>query len=228
MTGRQKILYYTAKDIYSPVIVYPFYNRNSTDLAVYVTSDLQDSISGTMSYQWVEYSGNPLSVGGTATIEAQRNGSSKGNGTQASKPNRLNFNVGAINTTEVLHYPNLKNTLTNSNVSLDDAVLILSIEAGSYKHTQFFHPAKLSDVDLADPGLKLSRNGNGFTVTATKAVAAWVWLEYDTNDVQGYWSDNGFWLNKGESKDVTFTVFSGSGDWASTVSVRSVYDNLGK
>lgn len=228
-TGRQKILYYAAKDIYSPVIVYPYWNRNTTDLAVYVTSDLQNPISGTMSYQWFDYHGNALSVGGTVTIDAHRNGSHHGNGTQPSpKPNTINFNVGAINTTEVLHYPNLRNTLTNSNITLTNAVLVLSIEAGSYTHKQFFHPANLVDVDLPDPGLKLTQNGNSFTVTATKAVAAWVWLEYDTNDVQGYWSENGFWLNKGESKDVMFTVFSGGGDWASTVTVRSVWDNLGK
>ncbi|KAF2170649.1 glycoside hydrolase family 2 protein [Zasmidium cellare ATCC 36951] len=226
-SGRQKLLYYTAKDIFSPVIVYPYWNRNTTDLAIYVTSDLQDSVSGTMSYQWVDYKGNPLSVGGTVTIEGHRNGTGN-NGTQPSQANRLNFNVGAINTTEVLHYPSLQTTFSNSNVSMDNAVLILSIQAGQYTHKQFFHPANLIDVDLPDPGLTLRQSGNGFTVTATKGVAAWVWLEYDTNAVQGSWSENGFWLNKGESKDVTFTVISGGGDWASSVSVRSVWDNLGR
>ncbi|KAK4497014.1 hypothetical protein PRZ48_011463 [Zasmidium cellare] len=230
-TGRQKVLYYTAKDIYSPMIVYPYWNSNTTDLDIWVTSDLQDAISGTLSYSWVDWHGNPLAVGGTVTINAANatvhGNSTHGNGTQPSQPSTLNFRVNAINSTQVLHYPNLRNTFSNSNANISDAVLILTAQSGQYKHTQFFHPANLADIPIPDPGLTLSQQGNGFRVTATKAVAAWVWLEYDTNDVQGYWSENGFWLNKGESKDVTFTVFSGSGDWASHVKVRSVYDNIG-
>lgn len=215
--------------------MYPYYNMSTTDLAVYVTSDLWNPVSGTLSYQWVDWHGNPIPVDGTSTIEGQRNGSHKSNitshsGTQ-SKPSTLNWNVGAINTTEVIHYPNLQKTFSNNNLNMTNAVLILSIEtssdSGSATHRQFLSPANLKNVQLPDPGLKLTQNGSGFTVTATKAVAAWVWLEYDTNDVQGLWSDNGFWLNKGESKDVTFTVISGSGDWASTVGVRSLYDNYG-
>lgn len=195
---------------------------NTTDLAIYVTSDLWSATSGTLSYQWVDWQGNAIPVDGTVTIEAQSN--ITGN----SPPTTLNWNVGAINTTQVLHYPNLQKTFSNNKLNLTSAVLILSIETGSATHRQFFSPANLKDVQLPDPGLKLTQNGNGFTVTATKAVAAWVWLDYNTNDVQGLWSDNGFWLNRGESKDVTFTVISGSGDWASTVGVRSLYDNYGK
>ncbi|KAK4507591.1 hypothetical protein PRZ48_001326 [Zasmidium cellare] len=214
-TGRQKMLYYVGKDLYSPVIVYPYYNRNSTDLQIWVTSDRTESLSGTLSYQWFDFSGKALSVGGTATIESKQNATSKGNGTNA-KPETINFNVGAIN------------TLANSNVNASNAVLFLSVTAGSYKHSQVFHPLYLGEANLQDPGLKLAKSGgNSWTVTATKAVAGWVWLEYDTNDVLGYWSENAFWLNKGESKTVTFTVFSdqSGGQWASTVSVRSVYDN---
>lgn len=91
-----------------------------------------------------------------------------------------------------------------------------------------FHPLYLGQANLQDPGLELTKSsGNSWTVTATRAVAGWVWLEYDTNDVLGYWSENGFWLKKGESRTVTFTVFSDEtgGQWANTVSVRSVYDN---
>lgn len=131
-------------------------------------------------------------------------------------------------TTQVLHYPNLRQTLTNNNVNASNAVLFLSITAGSFKHSQVFHPLYLGQANLQDPGLKLTQSGsNSWAVTATKAVAGWVWLEYDTNDVLGYWSENGFWLKKGESRMVTFTVFSDEtgGQWVDTVSVRSVYDN---
>lgn len=128
--------------------------------------------------------------------------------------------------TQALHYPNLRQTLTNSNVSASNAVLFLDITAGSYKHSQVFHPLYLGQADIQDPGLKLTKSGgNTWTVTATKAVAGWVWLEYDSNDVLGYWSENGFWLRKGESRTVSFTVFSDEtgGQWKETVQVRSVY-----
>lgn len=75
---------------------YPYYNRNTTDLQIWVTSDRTQSLSGTLSYQWFDFSGKPLSVGGTATIESKQNATSKGNGTNA-KPEMINFNVGAIN-----------------------------------------------------------------------------------------------------------------------------------
>lgn len=106
--------------------------------------------------------------------------------------------------------------------------MFLAITAGSYKHSQVFHPLYLGQANLQDPGLELTNAGRtSWTVTATKAVAGWVWLEYDTNDVLGYWSENAFWLNKGESRTVTFTVLSDEtgGQWTKTVSVRSVYDN---
>ena len=109
------MLYYVGKDLYSPVIVvsratrcdnifvrltwptqYPYYNRNSTDLQIWVTSDRTEPLSGTLSYQWFDFSGKPLSVGGTATIESKQNTTSKGNSTTA-KPETINFNVGAIN-----------------------------------------------------------------------------------------------------------------------------------
>lgn len=49
-----------------------------------------------LSYQWFDFSGKPLPVGGAVTIEAHRNGTSKGNGTNP-RPETVNFDVGAIN-----------------------------------------------------------------------------------------------------------------------------------
>lgn len=224
--GRQKVLYYTAKDIYSPVIVYPYWNRTTSELQVWVTSDLMTSVSGTVSYSWVDWNGNPLSLGVNATNATTS--SPYGNRTQPTSPSTVSFTVGAINTTEVLRYPSVSSTLSDANVNMTNALLMLSVTTGSYTHSSVFHPANLADVKLPDPGLQLATSGTHFKVTATKAVAAWVWLDYDSNDVKGYWSDNGFWLNKGESKSITFTVFSDStgGRWVDGISVRSVYNNI--
>lgn len=38
-----------ARDIYRPLMVSPFWNYRTGDLEVYVTSDLWDSLSGTVS-----------------------------------------------------------------------------------------------------------------------------------------------------------------------------------
>lgn len=209
--------------MFSPVIVYPYWTNYESDLQIWITSDLFDSISGILEYQWVDWSGNPLSVGGSVIMGGHENE------TQAvTYSNTLPFTVGAINSTQVLRYPNLQSAFAESGgLTLSNAVLLLSVTAGSHKHTSAFHPVALKEVSLPDPRLTLTHSGNSFTVTATKAVAAWVWLDYDTNDVQGYWSENSFWLNKGESKTVTFTVMSDltRGRWTETVGVRSIYDN---
>ncbi|KAF9333774.1 hypothetical protein BG006_003183 [Podila minutissima] len=50
-----------------------------------------------------------------------------------------------------------------------------------------------------------------FIVTATAATAGFVFLQWDANNIQGWFSDNGFWLLKGETKKI---VFSGHKDHA--------------
>ena len=219
------MLYYSAKDIFKPLIIFPYYNASTADLQVWVTSDLWNSVSGTVSYSWIDWSGRPLSVQSATsnyTFDGLRNGTGS-----ASMP----FHVGPINSTQILHYPNLNSTFSSSRVNKTGALLMLSATSTSsgqsYTHSSVFHPTTLREVAFQDPGLHLTNSGSQFTVTATEAVAAWVWLEYATNDVQGYWSENGFWLNKGESKTVSFTVWKDStGErWVDTVSARSVYNN---
>ncbi|KAG0040883.1 hypothetical protein BGZ82_006756 [Podila clonocystis] len=48
-----------------------------------------------------------------------------------------------------------------------------------------------------------------FTVTATAATAGFVILQWRANNIRGWFSDNGFWLLKGETKKI---VFSGNKD----------------
>ncbi|KAJ6551842.1 glycoside hydrolase family 2 protein [Mycena capillaripes] len=221
--NRQKVLYYAGKDIFSPVIVNAYYNTSAgtSDLQVWVTSDLFSAASGTVSYAWVNYAGAAITVGGLGT---------------GSVP----VNVGAVNATQVtpLHYADLSNALASSGVDATDALLQLSVsvKAGSttYSHSAVFHPATLAQAALRDPGLMLVKPKSGseattyaFTVSASKAVAAWVWLDVATTAVQGYWDANGFWLKKGETRTVVFTVWEdwSKGKWLDGVSVRSVWDN---
>ena len=149
-----------------------------------------------------------------------------------------NISVGPINSTKVMEWGDVKSSLSSSGYNFSNAILHLSVTAqdqgGSgetHAHSYFFHPASLANAPLQDPGLTLTQGSKSgvltFTVTAIKAVAAWVWIDYTSTNVQGYWSENGFWLKKGESKTVTFTVWNdwSGGEWANTVSVRSLWDN---
>ncbi|KAJ7244378.1 glycoside hydrolase family 2 protein [Mycena haematopus] len=229
-TNRQKVLYYSATDIFSPVIIAAYYNTSggsASDLQIWVTSDAPTPVSGTVSYSWVTYAGTAITVG---TLSA---------GT-------ISVSVGAVNSTRVgaLDYPSLSGALAGSGVDATDALLQLSVsvsaEAGrtTYTHSAVFHPATLAQAALRDPGLVLktpktptsnsaARGTYTWTVSAPTAVAAFVWLDVSTNAVTGYWSENGFWLKKGESRSVVFTVWEdwSGGRWVEGVSVRSVWDN---
>lgn len=50
-----------------------------------------------------------------------------------------------------------------------------------------------------------------FTVTASAATAGFVLLQWGVDNIQGWFSDNGFWLLKGETKKI---LFSGHKDHA--------------
>ncbi|KAJ7098504.1 family 2 glycoside hydrolase [Mycena belliarum] len=225
--NRQKVLYYAAKDIFSPVIVAAYYNTSSSssDLQVWVTSDLLGPVDATVTYAWIDYAGTPLTVGGAA--------GGKGS---------AQVQVGAVSSSEVtgLRYTDLAGTLASGGVDAADALLVLTVSAKSgstiYTHSAVFHPTSLAGALLRDPALAVTKpksaSGAGgkkhkFSVTATGAVAAWVWLDVATTAVTGYWSANGFWLQKGERRDVVFTVWDdwSHGKWLDGMSARSFWDN---
>ncbi|KAJ6480152.1 family 2 glycoside hydrolase [Mycena sanguinolenta] len=226
-TNRQKVLYYSAMDIFSPLIINAYYNTSggTSDLQVWFISDVFTPVSGTVSYSWVNYAGAPITVGAL----------SAGN---------VSVTVGAVNSTQVteLHYPHLNSALAGNEANATDALLQLSVsaKAGSttYTHSAVFHPATLAQAALRDPGLVLKApaapKGNSapgstytWTVSAPTAVAAFVWLDVSTNAITGYWSDNGFWLKQGENRSVVFTAWEdwSEGKWVEGVTVRSVWDN---
>lgn len=235
--GRQKVVYYTAKDIYRPVIVYGYYNITTSQLSIWATSDRWADVSGNVTAEWFDFAGKHLSVPADATA------SSGSNSRHISSTH--SFEIGPINSTHVFEYSDLNRTLQASNNSANNAVLRLSLTGTSggetYSHVSWFHPDSLANSSLHDPGLHLAHQAGGyghkytsgsgntvsFTVTATRAVAAWVWLDYTSTAVRGYWSENGFWLGKGESKTVTFTVWddTSGGRWVDSVTVRSLWDN---
>jgi beta-mannosidase len=104
-----------------------------------------------------------------------------------------------------------------------------SNETKEFKHESIFAATDLNTVKLQDPGLVLSYNegGGNFTVQATKAVAAWVWLDLPAG-VLGDFDSNGFWLLPTDGvREVGFKLKDdgGDGQWMKGVTVRSLWDN---
>lgn len=215
--GRWKLLHYAAKAAYEPVIIAPYFDYTTGNLSVWVTSDLWEPISGEASFEWFDWSGRKLPVG---------------NKTSSSS---TNFTVGAINSTQVLQTNTT--SLFPTPQQRQNAVLKMSVTASGHqpnsptaktlKHTSWFHASPLKDASLVDPGLQLSySNSTGnFTVRATEGVAAWVWLEHEEG-VLGNFGENGFWLGKGEEREVGFRVKRDDtgGKWVGEVRVGSLWD----
>jgi beta-mannosidase len=97
----------------------------------------------------------------------------------------------------------------------------------TFTHENWFHPVPLSQANLVDPGLTITyaeQNENGkFVVEATKGVAAWVWLSSIAQ-----FDDNGFWLGKGEKKEIGFEIVKQEGvEWKGVVGVESMWNLVG-
>ncbi|TKA32880.1 hypothetical protein B0A50_01106 [Salinomyces thailandicus] len=211
--GRWKILHYIAKDAYQPLVIAPYYNITTGNLSVWVTSDLWESSRGTARFTWYDWEGNKLPINATSSTD---------------------FEVGAINSTEVLQ------TFTTTALQGYDAsnvVLHMEMQAQgrlpntnitrTFRHDNWLHPTALRSANLVDPGLDLSFSNNtgNFTVTATSGVAAWVWLDYPAGAVVAF-DSNGFWLAANSSREVAYTVKSDStnGEWLGGVNVQSLWN----
>ncbi|KAI9665657.1 MAG: hypothetical protein M1821_003591 [Bathelium mastoideum] len=211
--GRWKVLHYRAKDIYQNVIISPFLNRTTGDLEVYVTSDLWTAATGTANFSFYSWDGTPLNL---------------------STPAEAAVNVGAINSTRVFS-TNINDSLKGYDIS--NVVLNVQTEVqGSpinqnttqtFSHSSWLAMSRLGAAKFVDPGLTLSYSNvtSKFTVTATSGVAAWVWLDYGSGAVIAF-DDNGFWLAKGESREIGYTTKSDStnGSWVNGVTVQSMYN----
>ncbi|KAJ5513316.1 Glycoside hydrolase superfamily [Penicillium fimorum] len=218
--GRWKVLHYVARDIFQPVIVSPFWNYTTGDLAVYVTSDLWEMARGTVRFTWIDLSGKPIS---------------RNSGTPLTKQ----FSVGALNTTRIYETNLEQLTLPDTK----DAVLVIDLTARgclpnadnktitTFTHRNQFMPVFPKDLALKNPELKLSHDAlaGTFTVEAQRAVSLYTWLDYPAG-VVGYFEDNSFSLLPGEKRTLRFVVQKDEtgGKWVDGVTVRSLWDQTTK
>jgi beta-mannosidase len=213
--GRWKVLHYIAKDRYRNVIISPFFDTDAGSLDVYVTSDLWQPASGHASFTWYDWRGKKLNI---STIPS------------------VPINVGAINTTIALH---INVTEVLGGVDLNNTVLYMetslrgnlpnSKTTQEFHHQNWFHPAYLSQANLADPGLKLTHlpDSKKFRVEATNAIAPWVWLDYPAGALV-HFERNGFWLRPGEALDIGYVEYpevdKTNGTWVQKVTAQSIWD----
>ena len=208
--GRWKVLHYVAKDIYNPVIIAPLYNITTGQLSVYAVSDLWSDASGQMTFEWLNYDGSTPAHSTSMTFS---------------------FSIGGLNSTLVRAI-----NMTSRSSDKSDSFLAMNLTATgtlpnqvsstTFTHQTLFTPKALSDVQLSDPGLVLKRSDSSLTITATKAVSIWTWLDYPEGAVITF-SDNAFYLRKGESKNITWTVCQDTTNeaWLDGVTVESLYNN---
>jgi len=211
--GRWKVVHYATKDVYEPVIIAPYYDRETGNLSIWATSDLWEDISGRASFAWYDWSGNVI---------------------ETTMPAIQNFQVGAINSTE-LYQGFIQNFTTNP----DRDNMILHMELGAtgrmpnsnvtqeFRHENWFHPGSLRDAAVVNPGLQLSysEQSKNFTVTATTGIGAWIWLDYPAGAVL-HFDTNAFWLAPNTSRQIGYTVRSDTtgGKWVEQVTVQSLYN----
>lgn len=218
--GRWKVLHYVARDIFQPVIVSPFWNSTTGHLSIYVTSDLWETVRGTVKLTWTDLSGKPI----------------HGN---AGTPLTKDFSVGALNTTNIYG----TNVAELSLSDMKDAVLVIDLTAHghlpnaesktltTFTHRNQFTPVFPNELALKNPKLKLSHNAKtgAFTVEAQSAVSLYTWLDYPAG-VVGYFEDNSFSLLPGEQRTLKFIVQKDEtgGKWVDGVAVRSLWDQTTK
>lgn len=218
-SGRWKMMFYATKDIFKPVIVAPVWNVTDGILTIFVVSDQLDAVSGEATWKWIGYDGQDV---------------------KAVVPVTKEFTVGAVNAT-VLAEINVNDLKAKHDFPADNAVLVASIKATgkgtgtsgveatkTFEHSNFFTATPLSKAKLVDPGLEVQHKGDRFVVTATKGVSVFTWLAPPPSDagVIVVFEDNGFLLQKGESRQLTYRVVKGdSPGWEGRVAATSIWDN---
>ncbi|KAA1472783.1 glycoside hydrolase [Dentipellis sp. KUC8613] len=193
-SGRWKVLQYALTDIFSPVIIYPFWDPLLEKLDITVTSDHLETVHGQAQWTWYDWSGNSL------------------NSTQQS------FSVPSLNNTVLYSGLSLLTILPPWKLPTDVWLLLnvtAQVDGKTVTNEQYFNPASLSISSLVDPKItitpgKASTGEMSFTVSAAGGVGPWTWLDHPAGTV-GYFVDsvtgqpsNGFYLIPGQDRTLIF------------------------
>lgn len=224
--GRWKVLQYVAKDIYSEVVVAPVWNLTSGILSVYVVSDLWTEVSGHITLSWLDWAGEELDI-------------PLDDGTRSSTTTR--YTVGPLNSTLLATF-NISQDFGADANDAANAIFVANLTATgtpvntnvtkTFSHTNYWTPTPLASAALTDPGLHVAydEQGDQFTITAGTGNGIWTWISLDPVDSATtivVFDDNGFFLRKGESKTISYSVLgdSESSGWQERVTVESIWNN---
>ncbi|KAI0338261.1 glycoside hydrolase [Trametopsis cervina] len=189
-SGRWKVVQYGMVNIYSPIIIYPFWTAENETLRILATSDRWDTVNGRAQLTWYDWSGKTLN---TSTHE---------------------FSIPTLNNSLISETTGLKNILP-ANQSADQVWLLLNLTAKVNNKTvtneQVFTPISLANATLVDPQIEVKRHKNlSFTLSARGGVAPWTWIDHPSGTV-GYFVDdktnvptNGFYLIPGIDRTLIF------------------------
>ncbi|RPD82731.1 glycoside hydrolase [Lentinus tigrinus ALCF2SS1-7] len=215
-SGRWKVLQYGMTNIYSPVVIYPFWYANNETLEVLVTSDRWDTVEGTAQLTWYDWSGNELN---SSTVP---------------------FEAPMLNNSVVFPATTGLDNILPAGQNASDVFLLLNVTAQVDNRTvtqeQYFTPTTLAEANLVDPAIKVTPGVDlTFTLSAQGGVAAFAWLDHPAGTV-GFFQDNatgvpsnGFYLIPGIDRTLQFVLNPGlskvaNPDPADFV-VRSVWNN---
>ncbi|TFK89842.1 glycoside hydrolase family 2 protein [Polyporus arcularius HHB13444] len=214
-SGRWKVLQYGMTNIFSPVVIYPFYYANNETLEVLVTSDRWETVEGSAQLTWYDWSGTELN---SSTVP---------------------FSVPTLNNSLVFQATGLDNIVPPGR-NASDVFLLLNVTAQVDNRTvtqeQYFTPTTLAEAKLVDPGITVTPGDDlTFILSAQGAVAPFTWLDHPAGTV-GFFQDkvtgrptNGFYLIPGIDRTLQFVLNPAlskvaSPDPADFV-VRSVWNN---
>ena len=252
--NKPKMAYYGVKDMYEHVIVSPYYDVTSGNWQVWVTSDLLTPFEGEVEMRHTDWAGNELKLNAPKAGEESFANLAR----EGIKKSIMVDKLGSTRVISIDHALEDLIKQGGDPANAVGRLSVKGTANGQpYSHYIYSHPVSLAKSKLQNPGLTVTPNfaptvptsgsrshaqvgwsADGrshtqgtvsFTVTAPDAIAAWVYLDVSSSQVQGYWSDNAFWLGKGESRSVEFHVWedwTGDGSWAQGVTVRSMYDNI--
>jgi len=180
--GRWKVAHYFARRFYTPVLV-SAYELPINSFYVYVTSDVNNAISGTVTiYLWSYTGTSPLT-----TFTAQ-------------------FSLNALGSGQV--YANSISSMINGYCStLTDCFFYIEATDSNNNllSTNEYYLTSLANVTLPTPSIDISniqQNGNNVTFTvSTNNVSPYVFLGTTT---AGRFSDNAFLLLPNQPAQITF------------------------
>ncbi|KAH9858500.1 glycoside hydrolase family 2 protein [Lenzites betulinus] len=214
-SGRWKVVQYGLATIFEPVMAYPFWVAETETLEVAVTSDLFDTVNGTVELTWYDWQGHSLNTSSHT------------------------FSVFSLNSTVAYQAQGLDNILPAGSQAEDVWMLLtLTAEADgqTYTHEQYFVPTSLANANLVDPEIMVTPGDDlTFTLSAQGGVAPFTWLDHPSDTV-GYFVDaasnkalNGFYLVPGADRTVRFVQSAALSTLANPAPadfvVRSLWNN---